>query len=178
MEAGGPSTTHPNASNILQQESSRFDWDDSFNQESPSGTPPPTTTTTTTATPTSSTRQYSVAGVIRSLFHAVLVQDTEHLDHVLKALMLDPNKIKDKERKTMLMVAATENKHRVLRYLLTLPTIDVDLQDDEGETALYQAAAAGSTECVQLLILAGASAIQGNEVTTTPIFLTSSFGIV
>ncbi|KFH71772.1 hypothetical protein MVEG_02067 [Podila verticillata NRRL 6337] len=175
MEAGGPST-HPNASNgsLFPHESSSFDWDDSSIQESPSLTP--TSTTTTSATPASSTRRYSVAGVIRSLFHAVLVQDTEHLDHVLKALMLDPNKIRDKERKTMLMVAATENKHRVLRYLLTLPTIDVDLQDDEGETALYQAAAAGSTECVQLLILAGASAIQGNEEAITPLIIASYNG--
>jgi ankyrin repeat protein len=36
--------------------------------------------------------------------------------------------------------------------------------DDEGETALYQASAAGSTECVHLLLLAGASASLGNEV--------------
>jgi len=39
--------------------------------------------------------------------------------------------------------------------------------DEEGETALYQAAAAGSTECVQLLLLAGASASIGNEVRPT-----------
>ncbi|KAF9113802.1 hypothetical protein BGX27_000772 [Mortierella sp. AM989] len=131
--------------------------------------------TTTTAT---STRRYSVAGVIRSIFHAVLVQDTEHLNHVLTSLSLDPNKIKDREGKTMLMVAATENKHHVLRYLLTLPTIDVDLQDEEGETALYQAAAAGSTECVQLLLLAGASASQGNEESITPLIIASYNGFV
>ncbi|KAF9355541.1 hypothetical protein BGX26_006417 [Mortierella sp. AD094] len=131
--------------------------------------------TTTTAT---STRRYSVAGVIRSIFHAVLVQDTEHLNHVLTSLSLDPNRIRDREGKTMLMVAATENKHHVLRYLLTLPTIDVDLQDEEGETALYQAAAAGSTECVQLLLLAGASASQGNEESITPLIIASYNGFV
>ncbi|KAG0277003.1 hypothetical protein BGZ95_006686 [Linnemannia exigua] len=136
------------------------------------------TTTTNTITPTNSTRRYSVAGVIRSLFHAVLVQDTEHLDHVLVSLSLDPNKIRDKEHKTMLMVAATENKHRVLRYLLALPSIDVDLQDDEGETALYQAAAAGSTECVQLLLLAGASARLGNEEAITPLIIASYNGFL
>ncbi|KAG0074404.1 hypothetical protein BGZ92_003402, partial [Podila epicladia] len=47
---------------------------------------------------------------------------------------------------------------------------------DEGETALYQAAAAGSTECVQLLILAGASAIQGNEEAITPLIIASYNG--
>ena len=95
------------------------------------------TTTINTITPTSSTRRYSVAGVIRSLFHAVLVQDTEHLDHVLLSLSLDPNKIRDKEQKTMLMVAATENKHHVLRYLLALPSIDVDLQGINNTTYPY-----------------------------------------
>ncbi|KAF9910216.1 hypothetical protein EC991_007143 [Linnemannia zychae] len=136
------------------------------------------TTTTNTITPNTLTRRYSVAGVIRSLFHAVLVQDTEHLDHVLVSLSLDPNKIRDKEHKTMLMVAASENKHHVLRYLLALPSIDVDLQDDEGETALYQAAAAGSTECVQLLLLANASASLGNEEAITPLIIASYNGFL
>ncbi|KAF9128135.1 hypothetical protein BGW39_005323 [Mortierella sp. 14UC] len=148
------------------------DLDDSSFHESSS------TTTTNTITPNSSARRYSVAGVIRSLFHAVLVQDTEHLDHVLVSLSLDPNKIRDKEHKTMLMVAATENKHRVLRYLLALPSIDVDLQDDEGETALYQAAAAGSTECAQLLLLANASASLGNEEAITPLIIASYNGFL
>ncbi|KAF9921361.1 hypothetical protein FBU30_008636 [Linnemannia zychae] len=151
--------------------SASSDPDDSSYHETSS------TTTNNTITPTS-TRRYSVAGVIRSLFHAVLVQDTEHLDHVLTSLSLDPNKIRDKEHKTMLMVAATENKHRVLRYLLALPSIDVDLQDDEGETALYQAAAAGSTECAQLLLLAGASANQGNEEAITPLIIASYNGFL
>ncbi|KAG0207420.1 hypothetical protein BGX33_006835 [Mortierella sp. NVP41] len=136
------------------------------------------TTTNYTITPISSTRRYSVAGVIRSLFHAVLVQDTEHLDHVMSSLSLDPNKIRDKDHKTMLMVAATENKHCVLRYLLALPSIDVDQQDDEGETALYQAAAAGSTECVQLLLLAGASTSLGNEEAITPLIIASYNGFL
>ncbi|KAF9574407.1 hypothetical protein EC968_006567 [Mortierella alpina] len=137
-----------------------------------------TTTTAATLTPIPSTRRYSVAGVVRSLFHAVLVQNTEHLDHVLTSLSLDPNKIRDREGKTMLMVAGTENKHRVLRYLLALPSIDVDIQDDEGETALYQAAAAGSTECVQLLLHAGASATLGNEESITPLIIASYNGFV
>ncbi|KAG0288450.1 hypothetical protein BGZ96_007794 [Linnemannia gamsii] len=145
--------------------------DSSYNETS-------STTTNNTITPTSSTRRYSVAGVIRSLFHAVLVQDTEHLDHVLSSLSLDPNKIRDKEHKTMLMVAATENKHLVLRYLLALPSIDIDLQDDEGETALYQAAAAGSTECAQLLLLQGASASLGNEEAITPLIIASYNGFL
>lgn len=106
------------------------DPDDSSYHESSS------TTTNNTITPTSSTRRYSVAGVIRSLFHAVLVQDTEHLDHVLSSLSLDPNRIRDKEHKTMLMVAATDNKHRVLRYLLALPSIDIDLQGIYKHTTL------------------------------------------
>ncbi|CAO3571376.1 unnamed protein product [Mortierella alpina] len=137
-----------------------------------------TTTTAATLTPLPSTRRYSVAGVVRSLFHAVLVQNTEHLDHVLTSLSLDPNKIRDREGKTMLMVAGTENKHRVLRYLLALPSIQVDMQDEEGETALYQAAAAGSTECVQLLLHAGASATLGNEESITPLIIASYNGFV
>ncbi|KAG0257528.1 hypothetical protein BG011_003914 [Mortierella polycephala] len=152
--------------------SASSDPDDSFQDTSTS------TTTTGPVTPSPSARRYSVAGVIRSLFHAVLVQDTEHLKHVLTSLALDPNKVRDKEQKTMLMVAATENKHHVLRYLLSLPNIDVDLQDGEGETALYQAAAAGSTKCVQLLLLAGASAMQGNEEAITPLIIASYNGFV
>ncbi|KAG0345240.1 hypothetical protein BG004_003858 [Podila humilis] len=187
MEAESPSTANHigaySSSNSVAYDhpphherdtSAPSDSDDSSIQESPNLT----ATTASTIIPASSSRHYSVAGVVRSLFHAVLVQDTEHLDHVLRALTLDPNKIRDKEHKTMLMVAATENKHRVLRYLLTLPMIEVDLQDDEGETALYQAAAAGSTECVQLLILAGASALQGNEEAITPLIIASYNGFV
>ncbi|KAG0204878.1 hypothetical protein BGX28_003337 [Mortierella sp. GBA30] len=151
--------------------SASSDLDDSSNLDTSSST-------TAIITPSPSTRRYSVAGVIRSLFHAVLVQDTEHLDHVLTSLSLDPNRIRDKEGKSMLMVAATENKHRVLRYLLALPSIDVDMQDEEGETALYQAAAAGSTECVQLLLHAGASARLGNEESITPLIIASYNGFV
>ncbi|KAI8598668.1 hypothetical protein EDD21DRAFT_445992 [Dissophora ornata] len=135
-------------------------------------------TSSSTTTAANSTRRYPVAGVIRSIFHAVLVQDTEHLDHVLSSLSLDPNTVRDREGKTMLMVAATENKHRVLRHLLTLPSIDVDLRDDEGDTALYQASAAGSTECVRLLLLAGASARQGNEESITPLIIASYNGFI
>lgn len=135
------------------------------------------TSSSTTAT-TTTTRRYSMSGVIRSIFHAVVVQDTEHLDHVLNSLSLDPNTLKDREGKTMLMVAATENKHRVVRYLLTLSSLNIDLQDEEGETALYQAAAAGSTECVRLLLLAGASATIGNEESITPLIIASYNGFV
>ncbi|KAF9364920.1 hypothetical protein BGX34_012092 [Mortierella sp. NVP85] len=135
-------------------------------------------TSSSTTTTANSTRRYSIAGVIRSIFHAVLVQDTDHLDHVLSSLSLDPNSVRDREGKTMLMVAATENKHRVVRYLLTLPSLNMDLQDEEGETALYQAAAAGSTECVQLLLLAGASASIGNEESITPLIIASYNGFV
>jgi ankyrin repeat protein len=85
-------------------------------------------TSSSTTTTANSTRRYSIAGVIRSIFHAVLVQDTDHLDHVLSSLSLDPNTVRDREGKTMLMVAATENKHRVVRYLLTLPSLNMDLQ--------------------------------------------------
>ncbi|KAF9423160.1 hypothetical protein BGZ94_008395 [Podila epigama] len=186
METGGQShARHTNTAVKSEDTRSKHydkvpqqEWESSSGAESSSHTTAATTTpnTLTTLSPASSTRQFSAAGVIRSLFHAVLVQDTEHLDHVLKTLMLDPNKIRDKERKTMLMVAATENKHHVVRYLLTLPSIKVDLQDDEGETALYQAAAAGSTECVQLLLLAGASAQQGNEEAITPLIIASYNG--
>ncbi|KAG0052773.1 TBC1 domain, member 5 [Gryganskiella cystojenkinii] len=100
------------------------------------------------------------------------------MEQVLTSLALDPNKIRDKDRRTMLMVAATENKHLVLRYLLSLPSIQADLPDDEGETALYQASAAGSTECVHLLLLAGASASLGNEESITPLIIASYNGFV
>ncbi|KAI1317504.1 TBC1 domain, member 5 [Mortierella claussenii] len=161
METDG-SRGHGSTGNVAS------DRDDSSVQE----------TSRSTTTSASATRRYSMAGVIRSIFHAVLVQDVEHLDHVLSSVSLDINCVRDKEQKTMLMVAATENKHRVLRYLLSLPAINVDLQDDEGETALYHAAAAGSTECVQLLLLAGASASLGNEESITPLIIASYNGFV
>ncbi|KAG0028689.1 general RNA polymerase II transcription factor [Podila clonocystis] len=65
----------------------------------------------------------------------------------------------------------------LLTTFSTIPNSNVPFcADDEGETALYQAAAAGSTECVQLLILAGASAIQGNEEAITPLIIASYNG--
>jgi hypothetical protein len=113
--------------------SAAADPDDSSAQETTTRTSSSSTSTSTTVSTNttntsirSPTRRYSIAGVIRSLFHAVLVQDTRHLEHVLTSLELDPNKIRDKDRRTMLMVAATENKHLVLRYLLSLPSIEVD----------------------------------------------------
>ncbi|CAG8486559.1 15919_t:CDS:2 [Acaulospora colombiana] len=54
--------------------------------------------------------------------------------------------------KTPLMIAASLDYVDVVKYLLKNPNVNVDLQDEQGETALFQAAAAGNAEVVRILL--------------------------
>jgi ankyrin repeat protein len=57
---------------------------------------------------------------------------------------------------TPLHRAAYENRIKVVEILLEQESIDIQLRDDHGATALHHAAGNGNTEIVRLLIAAGA----------------------
>ena len=58
---------------------------------------------------------------------------------------------------TPLISACIDGRAGCVRALLQSPEADVDFADAEGHTALHAACAFGSTDCVRMLIQAGAS---------------------
>ena len=60
--------------------------------------------------------------------------------------------VRNSMNKTVLMYAAQENKISILKLLLEQPSIEVNLGDDGGFTALHKATISGSTDSVKLLL--------------------------
>ena len=60
--------------------------------------------------------------------------------------------VRNSMNKTVLMCAAQENKILILKLLLEQPSIEVNLGDDGGFTALHKATISGSTDSVKLLL--------------------------
>lgn len=52
--------------------------------------------------------------------------------------------------------AADRNQLDILRALIGLPTLDINLQDSDGQTALHYAASCGHKDCLELLVAKGA----------------------
>lgn len=48
--------------------------------------------------------------------------------------------------------AADRNQLNILRALLELPSLDINLQDSDGQTALHYAASCGHGDCLELLV--------------------------
>lgn len=66
---------------------------------------------------------------------------------------------------TLLICAAHNNKVEVVDYLLTtLPDLEVDAKDSDGQTALYHAALGGHRAVLQRLVEANADPDTKNKV--------------
>ncbi|KAJ3687282.1 hypothetical protein LUZ61_016446 [Rhynchospora tenuis] len=94
-------------------------------------------------------------------FKAVIAADLTAADRT--GLWYERNKVTNRmvlEHRTPLMVAATFGSTKVLSFLLSLPSVDVNTRSgSDSRTALHCAAAGGShtaVESVRLLLMAGA----------------------
>jgi ankyrin repeat protein len=74
------------------------------------------------------------------------------------------------------MVAACENCPDVVKYLVELQNVNIDLQDNDGESALYQAASVGHAGVVDILINANANVESRNKENITPLIVAAYNG--
>ncbi|CAI2162259.1 14518_t:CDS:2 [Funneliformis geosporum] len=74
------------------------------------------------------------------------------------------------------MVAACENCPDVVKYLVGLPSVNIDLQNNDGESALYQAASLGNVEVVNILMNANANIESSNRENITPLIIAAYNG--
>ncbi|KAK8792494.1 hypothetical protein WA588_004989, partial [Blastocystis sp. NMH] len=80
--------------------------------------------------------------------------------------------ILDDDRRTPLHWASASKNTELVRYLLSIPTIQVNAQDESGYTPLMCAVSAGREETVSLLLAAGADVNMENENLETVIHMT------
>nr|CAG8446972.1 8683_t:CDS:10 [Entrophospora candida] len=128
-------------------------YNDEFYQ--PPYSPAPSTFPAPTRTPP------PVAGeppnLVTAIFNAVIQNNVGLVSSILSEKRFNPDNLRNRDGKTPLMVAACENYN-------------------DGESALYQAAASGSTEVVEILIVAHANVELGNKETITPIMIAAYNG--
>ncbi|CAG8432931.1 6077_t:CDS:2 [Diversispora eburnea] len=110
------------------------------------------------------------------IFNAILQNNLRLIRSILNQTNYDLNNLRNKDGKTPLMAASSHNCPDVVSYLCSIGTMNVDLQDIEGETALYQAAAAGNAEIVEILIKSHAYVEIGNKENITPLIIAAYNG--
>ncbi|CAG8668926.1 7325_t:CDS:2 [Rhizophagus irregularis] len=111
-----------------------------------------------------------------AIFNAVLQNNVGLVRSILNQTQFNPNNLRNKDGKTPLMVAACENCSDVVKYLVKLSNVDIDLQNNEGESALYQAASMGNAEVVDILIDANANVECCNNENITPLIIAAYHG--
>ncbi|KAG9293777.1 hypothetical protein G9A89_019114 [Geosiphon pyriformis] len=111
-----------------------------------------------------------------AVFNAILQNNVGLLGSILGKNSFNLNNLRDYDGKTPLMVAACENCPDVLAFLVENRSVNLDLQDNEGESALYQAASNGSLQAVDILIAAGAYIECGNKENITPLIIAAFKG--
>ncbi|CAG8452049.1 4542_t:CDS:2 [Acaulospora morrowiae] len=113
---------------------------------------------------------------VTSMFNAITQNNVGLVRATLSKTNYDINNLRNRDGKTPLMVASSENCPDVVKYLCNISTVVVDLQDNEGETALYQAAEAGNAEVVEILIRSNAYVEIGNKKNITPLMIAAYNG--
>jgi len=83
--------------------------------------------------------------------------NTERLQELLKNV--DPNDLNTLDENGLGMIhwASDRGNIDILKIILNAKGIDIDLQDNEGQTALFYASSCGHKTCVQLLLDRGAN---------------------
>src|SRR6266498_804701 len=113
-----------------------------------------------------------------AIFNAILQNNVGLVRTILSQTHFSPNNLRNKDGKTPLMVAACENCPDVVTYLVGLPNVNIDLQNNDGESALYQASSMGNVEVVEILINANANVESCNQDNNTPLMISSYNGHV
>ncbi|PKK66956.1 ankyrin, partial [Rhizophagus irregularis] len=75
-----------------------------------------------------------------------------------------------------LMIASSLDCYDIVKYLLTDNNIDINLQDNFGETALFLASALGNAKIVKLLLRNNANPNICNNENVTPLIVSSYNG--
>ncbi|CAG8683702.1 4472_t:CDS:2 [Cetraspora pellucida] len=86
----------------------------------------------------------------------------------------ESNKNQD-SHKTPLMIASSLDCQMTVNYLLKAD-VDVDMQDESGETALFQAAAAGNADVAKILLKYDASVNLSNNSSVSPLMIAAYHG--
>ncbi|KAI9599362.1 chitin synthase-domain-containing protein [Syncephalis fuscata] len=114
---------------------------------------------------------------VATIFDAILVNDVDLIRNVLEKSPYDLNIIRNRDGRTPLMVACqTPGADQVVQYFCNMRNVDVDLRDNDGESALYQASAAGNHSSVEVLVRAGAKVDLGNNEQITPLMIAAYNG--
>jgi hypothetical protein len=82
----------------------------------------------------------------------------------------------DEEEEINLHAAASDGNAEQLQQLLDDPECNVDLQDEEGRTALHFAVGYGEIECAKLLISKGANINLKDHNSNTPLHYAAGYG--
>ena len=88
-------------------------------------------------------------------FTAVKTGNVQVVKDLVAKRAVNPDFVRDGDRRTALMYAASYGRTNVIRYLLTRK-IDLNAQDPNGTTALMWAAYKGQTKAVEILLQARA----------------------
>ncbi|CAG8467185.1 11487_t:CDS:2 [Gigaspora rosea] len=111
-----------------------------------------------------------------AIFNAILQDNVGLIRSILNQTNYDLNNLRNKDGKTPLMVAACENCPHVTTFLCQLDNLLIDLQNNDGDSALHQASAAGNIEIVEILINANACVDLCNNENITPLIVAAYNG--
>ncbi|CAG8802973.1 16327_t:CDS:2, partial [Racocetra persica] len=111
-----------------------------------------------------------------AIFNAILHDNVGLIKSILNQTNYDLNNLRNKDGKTPLMVAACKNCPLVTMFLCNLNNLKIDLQNNDGDSALHQASAAGNVEIVEILINANARVDLRNNENITPLIIASYNG--
>ncbi|KAK9766033.1 ATP-dependent RNA helicase [Basidiobolus ranarum] len=109
-------------------------------------------------------------------FHAINQDDVDKVSDLLNQQQFDLNYIRDEDGRAPLMVAAIRNRTQVLEFLANCTQVDLELRDNEGNTALYKGCATGATGAVECLLRAGANVDAENREQSTPLIIAAYNG--
>ncbi|CAG8732672.1 9207_t:CDS:2, partial [Racocetra fulgida] len=111
-----------------------------------------------------------------AIFNAILQDNVGLIRSILNQTNYDLNNLRNRDGKTPLMVAACENCSLVTMFLCNLNNLKIDLQNNDGDSALHQASAAGNVEIVEILINANARVDLCNNENITPLIIAAYNG--
>ncbi|KAK6744470.1 hypothetical protein RB195_011277 [Necator americanus] len=129
-----------------------------------------------------STPHFAAVGGCMPILQLAISQDkmaanrTDDLSFGLVLFYIYPAKINSEMGWTPLMIAASAGRVEVVRYLLSLPQVDVNHRNNNLQTALHYAASRNHAEITHLLLEAGSDVNAADKFGATPLHRAASQG--